>query len=206
MKCLARFIPPLGAAGLALSLAAALVPAGCAANGPPAAPGGTFVAFASNFQGFHGWSSAAATPAAGLPAIDGGDGVAVPDGGAATDGGIHRLPLTVYWNQAPPSGSSAFPVGTIIVKETDEVDPTARQIFAMVKRGGNFNAAGAVDWEWFELKNAADGTVAVSWHGYGPPSGSGDVYGGNPAVCNSCHMVAAPNDYVWSGALQLSNF
>ena len=30
------------------------------------------------------------------------------------DGGVHVLPLTVYWNHPPPSGSTTFPVGTII--------------------------------------------------------------------------------------------
>ena len=47
--------------------------------------------------------------------------------------------------------------------------------------------------------------MVIGWQGYGPPSGSADIYGGNPAVCNTCHIKAAANDYVWSAALQLSN-
>ena len=141
-------------------------------------------------------------PSPNLPPVDAG-GVG-PDGGA-TDGGVHPVPETEYWKIPSTPTGNEFPLGTIIVKETNEVDPTARQLFALVKRGGDFNPTGAVNWEWFELKNVADGSVAISWHGYGPPSGSADIYGGNPAVCNTCHKKAATNDYVWSAALQLSN-
>jgi hypothetical protein len=188
-------------ARLALVLAPLCV--GCGAAGAGASPGGTFTAFATDFEGFHAWPSAPATPASTLPAVDGGDGV---DGGALGDGGIHALPLTVYWKQAPPAGSAVFPVGTIIAKETAEAAPTARKIFAMVKRGGNFNPTGAIDWEWFELQNTADGGVVINWRGYGPPSGSSDIYGGDPTICNTCHLIAARNDDVWSSALQLTNF
>ena len=127
-----------------------------------------------------------------------------PDGGA-TDGGVHPVPETEYWKIPSPITGNEFPLRTIIVKETNEADPTARQVFALVKRGGDFNPTGAVNWEWFELKNNADGSVVIGWQGYGPPSGSADIYGGNPAVCNTCHIKAAANDYVWSAALQLSN-
>jgi hypothetical protein len=176
---------------------------GCGAG---AAPITEFVAYGTDFAGFHDWSSAPAMPAPTLPPIDGGDGVAGVDGGTPTDGGIHTLPLTDYWNHAPPSGSTKFPVGTIIIKETDQADPTARQVFAMVKRGADFNPSGAVGWEWFELTNVADGSVAISWRGFGPKTGTGDIYGGNPFICNDCHGVAVSNDYVWSAALQLANF
>ena len=186
---------------LALALGAA---AGCTvAPSAPGNDGGIFVAFDSTFNGFHSWPSAVATPSPNLPPVDAG-GVG-PDGGA-TDGGIHPPPETEYW-QLPPltPGSATFPIGTMIVKETNEADPTARQVFALVKRGGDFNPTGAVNWEWYELKNNADGSVVIGWQGYGPPSGSADIYGGNPAVCNTCHIKAAANDYVWSAALQLSN-
>ena len=188
------------ALGVSLVLSGAV--AGCSAS-PPAATGTTFVAFASDFNGFHSWPSAVATPSPNLPPVDAG-GVG-PDGGA-TDGGVHPVPETEYWKLPSTPTGNEFPIGTIIVKETNEVDPTARQVFALVKRGGDFNPTGAVNWEWFELKNVADGSAAISWHGYGPPSGSADIYGGNPAVCNTCHKKAAANDYVWSAALQLSNF
>jgi hypothetical protein len=189
----------------ALALAGSGVAAGCsvapAANGDA---GSIFVAFASNFNGFHSWpNTAVATPSPNLPPVDAG-GVG-PDG-AVTDGGVHPPPETEYWNQSPPPGSTTFPVGTMIVKETDEADPTKRQVFAMVKRGGDFNAGGAVNWEFYELFNQSDGSVTVNWQGYGPTNPTMDLYGGNPNVCNDCHEKAAPNDYIWSAALQLSNF
>jgi hypothetical protein len=189
----------LGAALLLGPLALA-----CGATAPASPPGSTFTAFATDFDGFHSWPSGPAMPNPNLPPVPGGDGVDA--GTIAADGGVHVLPLTVYWNHPPSPGSTAFPVGTIIVKETDEADPTARKVFAMVKRGGDFNPTGAVNWEWFELQNTVGGTVAINWRGYGPTSGSADVYGGNPHICNDCHEIAISNDYAWSSALQLSNF
>jgi hypothetical protein len=189
------------ALGASLALALGGAAAGCSAS-PPVAGGTTFVAFASDFNGFHSWPSAVATPSPDLPPVDAG-GVSA-DGGA-TDGGVHPVPETEYWKIPSAITGNEFPLRTIIVKETNEVDPTARQVFALVKRGGDFNPTGAVNWEWYELKNNADGSVVISWQGYGPPSGSADIYGGNPAVCNTCHVKAAANDYVWSAALQLSN-
>ena len=197
-----RFSARGGALALALALALGGGAAGCSTS-PPATTGTTFVAFASDFNGFHSWPSAVAMPSPNLPPVDAG-GIG-PDGGA-TDGGVHPVPETEYWKLPSTPTGNEFPIGTIIVKETNEVDPTARQLFALVKRGGDFNPTGAVNWEWFELKNVADGSAVISWHGYGPPSGSADIYGGNPAVCNTCHEKAAANDYVWSAALQLSNF
>lgn len=195
MRLLCLLVGPLGLA--------------CGAGTPSASSAGTFTAFASDFEGFHDWPSAPARPAATLPAVPGGDGVdaATPADAGVSDGGVHTLPLTVYWKVPPPlPGSTTFPLRTIIVKETSEADPTARKIFAMVKRGGDFNPTGAVDWEWFELQNAVDGGAVINWRGYGPPSGSGDVYGGNPTICNTCHLIAAANDDVWSSAVQLTNF
>ena len=76
---------------LAIALSGAL--AGCGAT-PPTATGTTFVAFASDFNGFHSWPSAVAAPSPNLPPVDAG-GVG-PDGGA-TDGGVHPVPETEYW-------------------------------------------------------------------------------------------------------------
>ncbi len=190
-------------AGAVAAVALLAVGAGCRGSAGGAADGGPFVAFATDFAGFHAWPSALAAPSPDLPPVDA--GAFGPDGGAG-DGGIHPPPETEYWKIPSTPTGGVFPQRTIIVKETNEADPTARQVFAMVKRGGDFNPTGAVNWEWYELRNNADGTVVVSWSGYGPPSGSADIYGGNPAVCNDCHVKAAPNDYVWSAALQLSNF
>jgi hypothetical protein len=180
------------------------VSGGCQAGGPSSATDSQyFVAFAPDFYGFHGWPSASAVPAPTLPPPPAQVGDA-GSGDAGADGGIHSGPLTVYWNHPPAAGSASFPLGTIIVKESDSGDLTTRQIFAMVKRGGNFNPTGAVGWEWFELKNIDQDHDQIIWRGVGPPAG--ERYGGDPATCNDCHRQAAANDCVWSSALQLADF
>jgi Cytochrome P460 len=178
-------------AAAACSSAAAPVTSGCPAGGGAVDDGGPpteFVAYASSFAGFQNWSTAQATAE-----NDAGDG-------------LHGVgPLEVYWNQAPPHGSTSFPVGTIIVKETEETDPTARIVFAMVKRGDGYNATGANGWEWFSLQNNDDCTVTILWRGLVAPPGQ--TYA-NQAIgdCNGCHGLASSNDYVWDSALLLSNF
>jgi len=160
----------------------------CASTSDGADAGATnasvFVAFASHFAGFHKWESFDVTKDA-LP------GTVHPD-----------AKLIEYLNQRPPKGATEFPVGTIIVKEGTDGDPTSRQFFGMVKRGGGYNT-GANGWEWFELKNLADGNgVQIIWRGVGPPLG--DTYGGDPhAGCNTCHRDCG-NDAVCAPAVQLS--
>src|SRR5579863_5591927 len=121
------------ALGASLALALGGAAAGCSAS-PPGTSETIFVAFASDFKDFHSWPSAVATPSPNLPPVDAG-GVSA-DGGA-TDGGVHPVPETEYWKIPSPITGNEFPLRTIIVKETNEVDPTARQVFALVKRGGD---------------------------------------------------------------------
>lgn len=109
--------------------------------------------------------------------------------------------LVAYVNSVPKPGAREFPVGTIIVKENLSKGAESKKIFAMVKRGGGFNAEGAVGWEWFELKENGRG-VAIGWRGVGAPDG--ESYGGDPmGSCNGCHQMALHNDYVLSSALRL---
>lgn len=147
--------------------------------------GGAFLAFANDFSGYHSWE-----------AFD------VTEGAAAT--GIHDgSTLTAYLSHRPESGSEAFPVGTMIVKEpTGGTEPP--HIFAMAKRGAGYNA-NVPGWEWFELENLGDGSdgVRLVWRGVGPPAG--EMYGGDPnAGCNTCHS-ACP-DGVCSPPLAISGF
>lgn len=172
-------------AKIMLGLALAACGGGGGSGDEAADAGGPFLAFTGNFQGFHGWSSQPATSTRPVAS------------GVHTNG-----PMTVYLNQAPPKGSATFPRGTIIVKEVDVGDSISRQVFAMVKRGDGFNAGGAVDWEWFELQNQADGTELILWRGVGPPLG--EKYGGDPNGCNGCHSAAKDNDFVMTDALRLS--
>jgi hypothetical protein len=111
--------------------------------------------------------------------------------------------MTEYINQVPPPGSTEFPIGTVIVKETQEADPAARTVFAMVKAGGCINVGGATNWLWYQLANEAnDAGVEIIWKGFEPPQGADPYLAG--VTCNGCHGGAASNDFVWSTALQLS--
>jgi hypothetical protein len=151
---------------------------GCGPGGGGGAPveGDTFLAFASSFKDFRTWES--------FPVDE------VDDATVHTTG-----PRVEYLNERPDDGSSAFPVRTIIVKEFTEGALADRKVFAMVKRGGDYNLKGAAGWEWFELQNLDDSTVDIVWRGVGPPVG--EKYGGDPnASCNSCHKGAANNDFV----------
>ena len=152
-------------------------------DGPAPTP---FLAFAQHFRGYHSWPS--------FDTSEDADLVGIHDGSTVTE----------YIKQTPGSGSSEFPVGTLIVKEaTGGTIP--HEIFAMAKRGAEFNRA-APGWEWFELENldCPDDRVKLIWRGVGPPLG--ENYGGDPnAGCNTCHTDCG-NDGVCAKALSLSNF
>lgn len=166
----------------ALLLAAAL-PACGPSSGETTPEGDTFLAFASSFKDFRKWEA--------FP---------VPEGEADV---VHTLgPRTEYLNHRPAAGATEFGVKTIVVKETTTEALADRKVFAMVKRGGGYNSAGAAGWEWFELKNIDESNVDIVWRGVGPPAG--EMYGGDPnAGCNSCHLGGASNDYVLSAGLDL---
>ncbi|HWL88049.1 MAG TPA: hypothetical protein VNO21_19735 [Polyangiaceae bacterium] len=162
-------------------------PSACAATPSDVGTNSTFIAFCGNFQNYRSWQS-----------------FHLDDGDAGAQGAVHLAgPKTEYLNKKPPSGSKEFPVGTVIVKELEIGPLESRKVFAMVKRGGGFNAAStAPNWEWFELQNNADGSVNnIVWRGFGPPAG--EQYGGDPAGCTNCHAAAKDNDDVPSAPLQL---
>ncbi len=154
-----------------------------------------FIAQTIDFAGFcKEWKSAPATAPG-----DGGDGIHGDAG------------LTVFWNKSPPHGATEFPVGTIILKETNDPDPSARTAFAMVKRqprGTGFNAAdagGADGWEWWSVSDLGNCNIGRLWRGSSPPS-TESYAGQTVGDCNGCHARVADNDYVWDTALQLSHF
>jgi len=99
-----------------------------------------------------------------------------------------------------PASSTEFPQGTIIVKEIESADPTTHHVFAMVKRGCDFNPSGAKGWEWFELSagSIGEGKENILWRGTTPPDDKGF------ADCNGCHAnTCAGNDSVCSTAFTL---
>ena len=150
-----------------------------------------FIAQTADFAGFCKWSSApAAAPG------DAGDGIHGDAG------------LTVFWNKSPATGAKEFPVGTIVLKETNETDPSMRVAFAMVKRqprgtGYNSASAGGDDgWEWWSVRDLGNCNVERLWRGPAPPST--ESYAGQTlGDCNGCHARAVGNDYVWDTAVQL---
>jgi hypothetical protein len=146
----------------------------------------TFTAFGKDFAGYHGWAAYDVTADADLAGIH--------------DGSM----VTEYVNKVPSGGLSEFPVATIIVKEASG-GTLPHELFAMVKRGGDYNSA-LQGWEWFELQNLDDGTdrVRIVWRGFGPPDG--ESYGGDVGSgCNTCHL-ACDNDAVCATPLKLTNF
>ncbi len=165
-------------------LAIIAVASGCSSPAPTDALD-TFLAFNSTFADFRTWTSFHSDGPAD-------DGTYPPD---------VLGPRTQYINKLPPAGSTLFPTGTVIVEARES---GTMHILAAVKRGGGFNASGALNWEWFEL-NEDPTTKAVTylWRGVGPPAG--DIYGGDPnGGCNACHAACGKsNDYVCSAKLQL---
>lgn len=110
-------------------------------------------------------------------------------------------------NRRPPAGATEWPAGTIIVKV---IEPSATHmetdLFAMVKRGGDYNGAGARGWEFFTLGLSATGVPVVTARGLNPSNG--DTYTDTPGVmgpgCNECHNAsAAEHDYLLTPALFL---
>jgi hypothetical protein len=184
---------------IAIGLAASLGCVGCGAQSGASGDAGSsevFVAQVVDFVGFCHWSHAPATPAGDAGASD----------GVHADAG----PLTVYWNRPPPHAASQFPVGTIILKESQQANPAERTAFAMVKRsarGTAYNASGANGWEWWSVQDMGDCTIGNMPLWRGPVAQGTDSYVSSPAGdCNGCHGRAVGNDYVWDSALQLSNF
>jgi hypothetical protein len=152
-----------------------------------------FIALERDFQGFDDWHRIE------LPKRDA-QGVTHLAGDAVE-----------YVNQVPKPGQKAFPVGTILVKKMTSGE-RRDEMFAMVKRGGGFNAAGAHGWEWFELAEREDDSIGIKWRGIDAPFGEsysrtaddskeeGDPMGG----CNGCHEMATKNDFVLTAELTLA--
>lgn len=152
-----------------------------------------FIALDSDFASFRSWPSVAlgSDPLPGHP----------------------PGPRFGYLNHAAPKGAKAYPVGTIIVKTIEPVGApdTGWEIFAMGKRGGDFNPEGAKDWEFFRLKILGDTPHIVSrgLTAIDPDDDGGGGYFdqlGNAFVnmCNGCHGTgdSAKTDHVLSPALQ----
>ena len=115
-------------------------------------------------------------------------------------------PRYCYINTIPANGS--YPVGTIIVKTVETGDMTDWTIHARAKRGGGVNAKGALDWEWFELRDFSSG-LAILWGAYEPPADHGyeslpglGATATTEASCNGCHSGSTDGDSILAGPLR----
>ncbi|HWE28365.1 MAG TPA: hypothetical protein VHB97_10205 [Polyangia bacterium] len=111
-----------------------------------------------------------------------------------------------YVNHRVPPGTSVYPEGTVLIKliESPKDDPTLWHAFGFAKRGGGYNAAGAVGWEFFLLRLDAAGTPTIQSRGIAPAFDGFDMDsgsytpGGSAGSCNICHQLPAfkPTDYI----------
>lgn len=152
---------------------------GCAMEqGPHVGPR---IAFAEDFAGFLDWE-------AHRLAAD-----------SLTDGHASSPNRWVYVDRPAPPYPEPFGLGTIIVKTIEDGDPQDWEIHAMVKRGGGYNEHGSVGWEFFALAFDEAGELFVTWRGTGDESAIYvDPTTGEAQACNTCHVIGAERDYVFS--------
>ena len=157
---------------------------------PPPPAAGEFIAIESDFAGFDRWTAFDRGP---QPV-----GPMHPDGSS-----------DVFIDALPPPGATSFPIGTIIVRRTSDASGTPVEIHGMVKRGGRYNEAGAVGWEFFDLAPSTDdpGRPVIRWRGLGPTMGDGYTVpdGGTILSCNHCHASFPENDSVLGPELDLTS-
>lgn len=180
---MAKALPTFAVACVALA-------AGCGGSDDG---GATFIALDRDFAGFQSWYATGPLPFNQLSAT-------------VDPTGTH----VGFVNRRPPAGATRYPVGTIVVKAIEpSADATTWEMFGMAKRGGGFNASGAVDWEYFLLRVAADGDPFITSRGLGPSNDGSDMGadayapGGAAGGCNFCHgdPTYAGTDHVISPPL-----
>ena len=109
--------------------------------------------------------------------------------GQAHGGNNEEATRTIFINDENASlQNGEYPQGTVIVKQTHDGNGDQIGLTAMVKRGGDFNEAGA-GWEWF------------MWDENGDLQRGADLMNG---ACQGCHNQAATTDYVFSSAEEFS--
>jgi hypothetical protein len=163
----------------------ALFFAGCSAD-----DGEVYIALQSDFADFRDWAMTPLgdAPLAGHPAGE----------------------RTAYVKTPLPAGAPAYPVGDIIVKTVAVMpDETSWDLFAMAKRGGNYNASGARNWEYFLMKITSDGAPPViTARGASPTDAPGSSNymdaNGMSIPCNNCHGApgADKTDFVLAPPLE----
>lgn len=156
----------------------------------PSGPRDPFVAMQSDFDGFRGWTR-----------------YELPDIGLQ-HGHARGAPSHLYVNLAPeavPPFAEPLPLGTVLLKTVERSEADGGwEIHAMVKRGGDFNARGAVGWEYLDLELTAGGAPAIVWRGEGSasnPGGYGRRLDGTPIACNDCHAMMRRSDHAFTRSM-----
>ena len=121
-----------------------------------------------------------------------------------------------FINHPAPPGATSYPVGTIIIKaiENDKV-PAHWELFGMSKRGGDYNAAGAIGWD-FLLIRYENGVPHIYSSGLTPTVdgnpdmqaavNEGSYFAGGQIACDVCHGLKkyAPYDYIIDQPFELN--
>jgi len=108
-----------------------------------------------------------------------------PSLGGAHGGNDSSAVRTVYWKESQTPVDGIYPLGTVIIKQT-ELSDGSTVLTGMVKRGDKYDASGG-DWDYFMLNS--DGTIADD----GAARGS-DLMNG---MCKSCHAFA-DTDFIFT--------
>ena len=145
------------------------------------------LAFNMNFDSFRSWKS--------YPYVV----TAVSERPRPRDRTAHRVPSTALrpaWEHGVPGRHDHREGGGRERSRSHD-----HHIFAMVKRGCDFDVAGAKGWEWMEIKEDGAGN-SIIWRGVGLPAG--EQYGGDPnAGVTTCHVACSDNDAVCSTQIRL---
>lgn len=138
--------------------------------------GGEYIAFNRDFRDFRSWPNVSL--------------------GAFTAGGHLEGPSQHAYVSTPRDPvTGRYPQGTRIVRSLEAGLPTQWGLFAMAKRGGTYNSAGARGWEFFRLVIDATGTVQIVSRGLNATQ-AGDPYDlGEGTGCNTCHGLPDAQEY-----------
>lgn len=137
-----------------------------------------FIADDSSFNNFMSWE---------LEATNQGPDPALGTAHAGNDATVTRM---IYYKNGQNPVNGEFPVGTIIVKHSKNLDLTVNEFTAMVKRGNSFSPNGG-DWEWFMLN--ANGSIATDASSGMKMRGASLMNG----MCMGCHQ-AGSTDFTFS--------
>ncbi|MGE0635260.1 MAG: hypothetical protein AB7G44_06660 [Bacteroidia bacterium] len=138
-----------------------------------------FIADNSTFANFMSWSLDA-TAQGPDPAL----------GGMAHGGNDSTVTRNVYFKNGQDPINGTYPIGTVIVKHSNNPAGSVNEFTAMVKRGNDFNP-NVGDWEFFMLM--PDGSIASDTTGM-EMRGASLMNG----MCGGCHSGASSSDFVFS--------